>query len=71
MEVLEIGSKVLLDGDIPATITSINIRGMEHRLTYEVTWWDERQRKSEWVDPFEIRQQESKTRALKFVALAS
>jgi hypothetical protein len=68
MEVFEIGSAVLLDGDIPATITSINIRGTEHRLTYEVTWWDERNRKTEWVDPFEIRAKEAKKQSLRFVA---
>lgn len=70
MEVMEIGSKVLLDGEIPATITSINIRGLEHRLTYEVTWWDERQRKSEWVDPFEICPQEKRSQTLSFVAVS-
>jgi hypothetical protein len=50
MEVYEIGSQVLIDGDIPATVTAINIRGIEHRLQYEVTWWDERNRKSDWLD---------------------
>jgi hypothetical protein len=66
MEVLEIGSHVVIDGEIPATITGINIRGIEHRLQYEVTWWDERSRKSEWVEPFEIKHQEAKTRTLSF-----
>lgn len=56
MDVFEIGTKVLLDG--------------EHRLTYEVTWWDERDRKAVWVDPFEIRAQEEKRHALRFVAVA-
>lgn len=66
MEVYDIGSQVLIDGDIPATITSINIRGMEHRLTYEVMWWDERNRKTDWLDPFEIRPQEVKHRQITF-----
>ena len=51
MQVLEIGSKILLDG---------------HRLQYEVTWWDERTRKSEWVDPFEIQANEATKRTLRF-----
>ena len=71
MEVYEIGAQVMLDGNIPATVTAINIRGVEHRLTYEVTWWDERNRKCEWVDPFEIKSTGMKTRTLKFIPLAS
>lgn len=68
MEVFEIGSAVLLGGDIPATITAINIRGKEHRLTYEVMWWDERNRKTEWVDPFEIEIREAKKQTLRFIS---
>lgn len=69
MDVFEIGTEVLLDGKIPARITSINLRGTEHRITYEVTWWDERTRKSEWVDPLEFVAQGAKNRrALRFVA---
>jgi hypothetical protein len=67
MDVFEIGTEVLLDRDIPARVTAICIKGTEHRLTYEVTWWDERQRKSEWVGPYEIRsKQEAKMRSLRF-----
>jgi hypothetical protein len=66
--VLEVGSKVILDGDIPATVTALNIRGIEHRLTYEVTWWDERTRKSEWVDPFEIESKDAIIRTLRFAS---
>lgn len=67
IEVYEIGSQVVIDGEIPAIVTAISVRGIEHRLQYEVTWWDERTRKSEWVEPFEIRAQEAKTRTMKFV----
>lgn len=67
MEVYEIGTAVLIDGDIPATITALNIRGLEHRVTYEVMWWDERTRKTEWLDPFEIKAKDPKTRVLNFV----
>jgi hypothetical protein len=51
LEVIEIGSSVMLDGEIPATVTGLEVRGAEHLLTYQVTWWDERSRKSEWVTP--------------------
>jgi hypothetical protein len=71
MEVFEIGSQVVIDGEIPATITGINIRGIEHRLQYEVTWWDERTRRSEWVEPFEIKPKDSKARTLSFVPPAA
>lgn len=71
MEVFEIGSEVLIDVDVPGIVTGINIRGVEHRLQYEVTWWDERNRKSDWFDPFEIKAKGVKIRTLKFVPLAS
>jgi hypothetical protein len=66
IEVLEIGSSVVIDGEIPATVTGINIRGVEHRLQYEVTWWDERTRKSEWVEPYEVKAKQVHRRSLKF-----
>jgi len=66
LEVFEIGSHVVIDGEIPAIVTAINVRGTEHRLQYEVTWWDERTRKSEWVEPFEIKPKDAKTRTMTF-----
>lgn len=69
MEVFEIGTEVVIDENIPAHITAVCIKGVEHRLTYEVTWWDERARKCEWLDPWEIKAKgDAKTRSLKFVA---
>jgi hypothetical protein len=67
VQVFEIGSQVVIDGEIPATITGINIRGTEHRLCYECTWWEERTRKSEWLEPFEIKPKDAKVRTLSFV----
>jgi hypothetical protein len=69
MEVLEVGTKVLIDNDIPATITCISVRGVEHYLSYEVTWWDERSRKEAWVTPQEVKSvDETKHRSLEFIS---
>lgn len=65
LDVIEIGSAVLLDGDIPATITALEVRGSEHLLTYQATWWDERNRKCEWVTPEEIKHAEQR-RTIRF-----
>lgn len=67
MEVIEIGSEVTIDNDIPAVVTALEIRGAEHLLTYQVTWWDERTRKSEWVTPREVKASHAKRRTLQFV----
>lgn len=69
IEVFELGSHVLVDGEIPAVITGINLRPAEGgiRLSYEVTWWDERSRKSDWVEPYEIKPQGAKHKTLSFV----
>lgn len=71
MEVYEVGTEVLLDNDIPARITAICIKGVEHRLTYECTWWDERVRKCDWLDPWEItaRSDLARKRSLKFMKI--
>jgi hypothetical protein len=71
MEVYEIGSEVTIDGEIPARITGISIHGIEHRLQYEVTWWNERSRVSDWLDPFEVKPKSGKTKTLTFVSPAA
>jgi hypothetical protein len=63
--VIEVGSPVMLDGDIPATITALEVRGSEHLLTYQVVFWDERTRKAEWVTPEEIKHAEQR-RTIRF-----
>lgn len=69
IEVFELNSEVLIDGEIPAVITAISIRpaGQGVRVSYEVTWWDERTRKCEWVEPYEIKPKEAKRSSLSFV----
>lgn len=69
IEVYELGIDVLIDGDIPATLTAINIRPAQSgsvRIMYEVTWWDERSRKSEWLEPFEVRPKDAKHQQIAF-----
>lgn len=55
IEMFAIGSKVTIDGDIPATITAVEIRGIAGLVTYQCCWWDQRTRKSEWVTAAEIQ----------------
>jgi len=51
IEVLSIGTPVTIDGDLPATIRRIEIRGVEHNLiSYECVWWDGRNRKAAWLE---------------------
>lgn len=61
IEIIPIGSSVFLDGEIPATVHAVEVRGQPHSLTYQCVWWDERQRKSEWVRPDEIQLEKQKT----------
>ena len=65
LSVIEIGSAVILDGDIPATIGALEVRGSEHLLTYQVIFWDKRTRKTEWVTPAEIKHAEQR-RTMRF-----
>lgn len=53
IEVLGIGSNVLLGDVVSARITAVFIR--EARVTYECVWWDERERREEVVEPWELR----------------
>lgn len=53
IEVLSIGSEVVIDGDIPAHVRGITIYS-EHWVKYQCVWWDERTRKEEWLTIDEI-----------------
>ena len=53
IEVLALGTEVLIDRDIPATIRGITIYN-EHWVKYLVVWWDERKRVEEWLPPDEF-----------------
>lgn len=57
IEVISVGSEVVIDGSIPATVKRVCIEDEAGCLTYECVWWDERARKSEseWFRPNEIK----------------
>lgn len=55
IEVFAIGSRVTIDGDISAVIKAIEIRGEIGLVTYQCVWWDERNRRVEWVSAAEIQ----------------
>lgn len=50
---VEIGPE---ESPIEAMVTAITVRG--RNVSYEITWWDGRTRKSEWIDQSEVRIQE-------------
>lgn len=54
IEVLAIGTEVTIDGDIPATIRAIAVYS-EHWIKYLCVWWNERERKEEWLTATEIK----------------
>lgn len=55
IEVISVGSEVVIDGEIPAVVKRVCIEDDAGCLTYECVWWDERTRKSEWFRPNEIK----------------
>jgi len=65
VEVLAIGTHVIIDGDIPATVRGIWIRAANY-IQYDCVWWDERSRKSDWLTIDEIQVKDNITAAVKF-----
>jgi len=53
MDVIRVGSEILLKRNIPATVTAINIRGSRH-VTYECQWWKDGVCYTQWFEPFMI-----------------
>jgi len=53
VEVIDIGSWVIIGDDVPAKVTRICIRD-NGNVSYELSWWDGRTRKSEWLEAFEV-----------------
>lgn len=53
VNVIAVGSSVLLGDVVSARVTAIFIR--EGRVTYECVWWDERERQEEVVEQWEVR----------------
>ena len=66
IEVLEIGTEVLIDREIPAVIRGITIYN-DHWVKYLVIWWDERKRYEEWLpaDEFEVKTKPTRTCLIK------
>jgi hypothetical protein len=58
ISVYPIGSEVLIDGTITARVTAIMIRA---EVSYEVVWWNDRERRVEWVEHWEIASNNDKT----------
>lgn len=62
MNIYEIGKRITLNNNIPATIEEILIKSRNFVL-YHVVWWSGRDRKTEWVtdrefEPEDYRQEE-------------
>lgn len=50
---VRVGDEVLIGDDVEATVNQICIQA-QNRVTYEVVWWNGRQRCSDWVCEHEI-----------------
>lgn len=56
IEVLEVGSTVFIGfGEIEAVIIGVSIRGDCHHVTYECEWWSGKDRKSAWLESFNVK----------------
>lgn len=66
MEVLAIGTSVIIDGDIPAVIRGITIYS-DTWVKYCCVWWDERNRREEWLTADEIQVKNGQHASVKFV----
>lgn len=53
IDVYAIGSTVLVDGSVSARVNAIFIR--EGRVMYEIVWWNDRSRKEETVESWEVQ----------------
>ena len=54
MNVIGVGSSVVVGDDIPAEVTAVCIR-MSNHVTYEVSFWSGREHKCVWVEQTEVR----------------
>ena len=54
VEVMPVGSSVLVGDDIPATITGVWIREKCH-ISYQCVWWNGRERKECWLERHEVQ----------------
>jgi hypothetical protein len=54
MELLKLGTRVVIIGtEIKALITGVSARGEDY-IQYDIVWWANGERKTEWVHSFEI-----------------
>lgn len=65
IEVYAIGTQVTIDGDIPAVIRGVTIYSPAW-VKYLCVWWDERQRKEEWLTEDEIAVSEKSHQTVTF-----
>lgn len=63
IEVIAVGSNVILGTVISARVTAVFIR--EHRITYECVWWDDCERHEEVVEGWELRPDNDTARTLR------
>jgi hypothetical protein len=66
IEVLEIGTEVIIRDKVKAHISAIQIRD-NNNICYECVWWNGSQRFEVWLNQFEITSiNETKSRILGF-----
>lgn len=65
IEVLSLNTEVLIDKDIPAVVRGITIYSPTW-VKYLCVWWDERNRKEEWLEMSEIKPKDEKRTTVKF-----
>ncbi len=56
IEVIAQGSTVLIGDGIEGKITAVTLR--DKNIVYEVTWWDGRIRRVEWLQSQEVREKD-------------
>lgn len=62
--VLEPGAHVTMEG-VPAVVAAVQIWEGGH-ITYNVVWWNGRERHAEWVEPCEIQTREAQAMRIGF-----
>lgn len=65
VKVWDVGSEVVIGGDIKATITAISVR-QGHSIQYECIWWIDGTRHSAWLSPCEVEAKTTNARYLGF-----
>ena len=55
VEVYKIGTKVQLNPEIVGTIIGVNIRSVNHLITYECGWWNNKSYDTKWFHAEELK----------------